>query len=32
MNYLKNITKFGKKLKIISKKNQIVNQYTMKNI
>ena len=32
MNYEKNITKFGKKLKIVSKKNLRVNQYTMKNI
>ena len=32
MNYLKNIMKFGKKLKIVSKKISIVNLYTMKNI
>ena len=29
---LKNIITFGKKLKIVSKKNSIVNLYTMKNI
>ena len=29
---LKNIIKFGIKLKILSIKNLIVNQYTMKNI
>ena len=28
MNYWKNRIKFGKKLKIVSKKNLIVNQYT----
>ena len=28
----KNTTKFGKKLKLVTKKNLIVNQYTMKNI
>ena len=32
MNYQKNTMKFGKKLKIASKKNLIVNQYTMKKI
>ena len=32
MNYLKNIMKFGKMLKIVSKKISIVNLYTMKNI
>ena len=32
MNYQKNIIKFGKKLKILPKKNLIVNQYIMKNI
>ena len=32
MNYEKNIMKFGKKLKTVSKKNVIVNQCTMKNI
>ena len=29
---LKNMIKFGKRLKILSIKNLIVNQYTMKNI
>ena len=29
---LKNTIKFGKELRIVSKKNLIVNQYTMKNI
>ena len=32
MNYYKNSMKFGKKSKIASKKNLIVNQYTMKKI
>ena len=32
MNFQKNTKKFGKKLKIFSKKNFIVNQYTMENI
>ena len=31
-NFKKNIVKFGKKLKIVSKKNLIVNQYKMKNM
>ena len=29
---LKNIMKFGKRLKIVSKKKLIVSQYTIKNI
>ena len=32
MNYQKNRMKFGKKLKIASRKNLKVNQYAMKNI
>ena len=32
MNYEKNRMKFGKKLKIVSKNNLIVNQYTITNI
>ena len=32
MNYFKNKTKVGKKLKIVSKNNLILNLCTMKNI
>ena len=32
LNYRKNIMKFGKNLKVPSKKNLRVNQYIMKNI
>ena len=32
MNYQKNIMKYGKKLKIASKNNLILNLYMMKNI
>ena len=32
MNHDKNTMKFGKKLRLVSKKNLIVNQYTMKSI
>ena len=32
INHWKNTMKFGKKLKIVLKKNLIVNQYTMNNI
>ena len=32
MNYQKNITKFWKNLKTVSKKNLKVNQQTLKNI
>ena len=32
MNYWESTMKFGKKLKIVSKENSIVNQYTIKNI
>ena len=32
LNYQKNIMKFGKNLKVPSKKNLRVNQYIMKNI
>ena len=30
--FIENTTKFGKTFKIVSKKNLIVSQYTMKNI
>ena len=32
MNYQKNVMKFGRRLKVTLRKNQLINQYTMKNI